>query len=120
MYTLVEAADQVEGSHSTEPDKEEECAICPTCGEIFKETGHKIILRTYTAQQSEATREEHAEKEDAVTQEPASLIILAETATNPMTEEKKDEIRNDDGDKDCTVKSECSHDIEMIEAEPQG
>ena len=48
------------------------------------------------------------------------MIILAEAATNPVTEEKKDEFRNDDGDKDCTVNSECSHDIEMIEAEPQG
>ena len=55
--------------------------------------------------------EEPVEKEDAATQEPSSLTILAEAATNPVTEEKKDEIRNDDGDKDCTVNSERSHDI---------
>ena len=64
--------------------------------------------------------EELPEKEDAATQEPTSLTTLAEVATNPVTEEKKDETRNDDGDKDGTVNSECSHDIEMIEAEPQG
>ena len=120
MYTLVEAAEQLEESNSTELGKEDERVICPSYGEIFKEVGHKIILRTCTAQQSEATIEEAAEKEGVVTQEPASLIILAEATTNPATEEKKDEIRNDDGDKDCTVKSECSHDMEMIEAQPQG
>ena len=118
MYTLVEAAEQLEESNSTEPGKEEERVICPTYGEIFKEVGHKIILRTCTAQQSEATIEKAAEKEDAATQEPASLTILAEVATNPVIEEKKDEFRNDDGDKDCTVNSEYSHNVEMIEAEP--
>ena len=120
MYTLVEAAEQMEESNSTEPGKEDERVVCPACGEIFMEAGHKIILRTCTAQQSQATMEEPAEKKDVATQEPASLTTLAEAATNPVTEEKKDEIRNDDGDKDGTVNSECSHDIEMIEAEPQG
>ena len=118
MYTLVEAADQLEGLNSTDPDKEDEQVIYPTCGEIFKKKGHGIIVRT--VQQPMSTMEEPTEEEDAATQEPTSLIILAEAATNPMTEEKKDEIRNDDENKECTVNSECSHDIEMIEAKPQG
>ena len=118
MHTLVEAADQLEGSNSTDPGKEDEWVICPACGEIFKKKGHEIIFST--AQQPMSTMEEPAEKEDAATQEPSSLTTLAEAATNPMTEEKNDEIRNDDGDKDGTVNLECSHDIEMIEAEPQG
>ena len=60
------------------------------------------------------------EKEDAATQEPASLNILAEVATNPVIEEQKDEIMYDDGDRDCTVTPECSHDIDIVEVEPQG
>ena len=63
--------------------------------------------------------EEAAEKEDVVTQEPASLTIRAEVAINPVTKELKDEIMYDDGDIYCTVTPECSHDIEIIEAEPQ-
>ena len=120
MYTLVEAADQLEGSNSTEPGKEDECVICPTYGEIFKETGHKIIMCTCTVPQSAPTTEENAEKEDAVTQEPASLNILVEVATNSVAEEKKDEIMHNVGDKDCTITPECSQDIEIVEAEPQG
>ena len=50
MYTLVEAADQLEGSNSTELGKEDERVICPTCGEIFKEVGHKIVIRACTTQ----------------------------------------------------------------------
>ena len=73
MYTLVEAADQLEGLNSPKPGKEDECVICPTCGEIFKETGHKIIMRTWIVPQLAPTIEENAEKEDAATQEPASL-----------------------------------------------
>ena len=93
--------------------------ICPKCGEIFKEAGHKIIIHTCTAQQSVPTIEEAAEKEDAATQEPASLTTRAEVATNSVIGELKDEIMYDDGDRDGTVTPECSHDIEIIEAEPQ-
>ena len=90
--------------------------IFPNCGEIFKKKGHGIIV--HTMQQPTSTREEPAEEEDAATQEPTSLIILAEAATNPRVEEKNNETRSDDGNKDCTVNPECSHDIEMIETEP--
>ena len=50
MHTLVEAANQLEGPNSTEPGKEEERVVCPTCGEIFKEAGHKIVIRACTTQ----------------------------------------------------------------------
>ena len=42
--------------------------------------------------------EEVSEKEDDVTQEPASLNILAEIATNSGTEEPRDEVIPDCGD----------------------
>ena len=112
MYTLVEATDQLEGSNSTEPRKEEERVVCPTCGEIFKEAGHKIVIRAFTTQQSAPTIEEAVEKEDVVTQEPASLNILAEVATNSGTKKPRDEIMPDSGDEDCTLTPECSHDTE--------
>ena len=48
MHTLVEAADQLEGSNPTEPSNEEERVVCPTCGEIFKESGHKIVIHAFT------------------------------------------------------------------------
>ena len=50
MHTLVEAADQLEGLNSTEPGKEEERVVYPTCGEIFKEAGHKIVIHAFTTQ----------------------------------------------------------------------
>ena len=110
MYTLVEAVDQLEGSKSTEPGKEDERVICPTCGEIFKEAGHKIIMHTCTAPQSAPKTEENAEKEDAATQEPTSLNILAEVATNSGTEEPRDEVIPDCGDEYFTMTPESSHD----------
>ena len=57
---MVEAANQVERSDPTEPGNEEERVVCPTCGEIFKEAGHKIVIRAFTTQQSEPTTEEVA------------------------------------------------------------
>ena len=115
MYTLVEAADHLEGTESIDPDREEEQVMCPNCGEIFKKKGHGIVIRI--VQRSTPTREEPAEEEDAATQEPASLIILAEAATNPRAE---NEIRSDDGQEDCNMNPECSQDIEMMETEPRG
>ena len=46
MYTLVEAADYLEGTESIDPDREEEQVMCPNCGEIFKKKGHGVIVRT--------------------------------------------------------------------------
>ena len=94
---MVEAADQVEGSDPTEPGNEEERVVCPTCGEIFNESGYKIIIHAFTTQQSAPTtvegqvqldlrdggtpqeklqEKEAADEQDVVTQEPASLKII--------------------------------------------
>ena len=116
---MVEAADQLEGPNPTEPGNEEERVVCPTCGEIFKEVGHNIVILSYTTQQSAPTIEGATEKEDAVTQEPTSLNILAEVATNSEIEEPRDEVIPNCGDEDCTMTPESSHDIEVIEVEPQ-
>ena len=119
MHTLVEAADQLEGSNSTEPGKEEERLVCPTYGEIFKEAGHTIVILSCTTQHSTPTIEGAAEKDDTVTQEPTSLNILAEVATNSRIEEPRDEVIPDCGDEDCTMTLESSHDTKIIEVEPQ-
>ena len=77
------------------------------CGEIFNQSGYKVdIVRSFVTQQpiptvveeqgkpnwkdGEAPQEKLHEKEvwdeqDAATQEPASLNILVEIATNPGT-----------------------------------
>ena len=44
MHTLVEAADQLEGSNPTKAGNAEERVVCPTCGEIFDELGYKVML----------------------------------------------------------------------------
>ena len=119
LHTLVEAVDQLEGPNSIEPGNEEERVVYPTCEEIFKEASHKIVIRSFTTQQSAPAIEEAAEKEDVVTQEPTSLNILAEVATNSGTEEPGDEAIPDCGDEDCTMTSKSSHDTKIIEVEPQ-
>ena len=93
--------------------------VCPTYGEIFKESGHKIVIGAFTTQQFATTTGEFLEKEDVVTQEPESLNILAEIATNSGIEEPRDEVILDFMYEDCTVTLESSHDIEIIEVEPQ-
>ena len=55
---MVEAADQLEGSNPTEPGNEEERVVCPTCGEIFKESGYKILIHAFTTHQFAPTTEE--------------------------------------------------------------
>ena len=105
---MVEVGDKLEGPNPTERGNEEERVVYPTCGEIFKEAGHKIVIRAFTTQQSAPTTEEVAEKEDAVTQEPSSLNILAEVATNSRTEEPRDEVIPDCGDEYCTMTPEPS------------
>ena len=69
--------------------------------------------------QGKLHEEESSEKEDVVTQEPTSLNILTEVATNFGTEEPRDEDIPDFGDEDCTMTPESSHDTEFIEVEPQ-
>ena len=60
----MEAADQLEGSNPTEPINEEERVVCPTCGEIFKESGHKIVIHAFTTQQSAPTTAERQGQPD--------------------------------------------------------
>ena len=55
---MVEATYQLEGANLTEPGNEEERVVCPTCGEIFKESGHKIVIHAFTTQRSTPTTEE--------------------------------------------------------------
>ena len=62
LHTLVEVGDQLKGSNPTEAGNEEERVVYPTCGEIFKEEGHKIVIHAFTTQQSSPTIEEVAEK----------------------------------------------------------
>ena len=47
---MVEAADQLEGSNPIEAGNEEERVVYPTCGEIFDESGYKVIVRAFTTQ----------------------------------------------------------------------
>ena len=75
-------------------------------------------MHAFTTQQYALAMEEVAEKEDAVTQEPTSLNILAEAATNTGTKEPRDEVIPDCGDEDCTMTLESSHDTKIIEVEP--
>ena len=58
LHTLVEAVDQLEGSNPTKPGNEEERVVCPTCGEIFKESRYKIVIHPFTTQHSVPTTEE--------------------------------------------------------------
>ena len=69
--------------------------------------------------QGKLQEEEALEKEDAITQEPTSLNILAEIATNSGIVEPRDEVIPDFMDEDCTMTPESSHDTKIIEVEPQ-
>ena len=48
---MVEAADQLEGSNPVEAGDEEERLVCPACGEIFNESGYKVIVHAFATQQ---------------------------------------------------------------------
>ena len=51
LHTLVEAADQLEGSTPAEVGDEEERVVCPMCGEIFNQSGYKVIVCAFVTQQ---------------------------------------------------------------------
>ena len=55
LHTLVEAADQLEGSTPTEVSDEEERVVCPVCGEIFNQSCYKVIVRAFVTQQPAPT-----------------------------------------------------------------
>ena len=51
LPTLVDAADQVEGSTPGEASDEEERVVFPVCGEIFNESVYRVIVRAFVTQQ---------------------------------------------------------------------
>ena len=62
---------------------------------------------------------EVSDEQDVATQEPASLNILVEIATNPGVEEPEDEVIPYFMDEYCTETLKSSHDTEIIDIEPQ-
>ena len=52
MHTLVEAADQIEGSLPAEEGDELEKLVCPECGEIFSQSGYKVTVQEFMAQKT--------------------------------------------------------------------
>ena len=51
LHTLVEAADRLEGSPPAEDGEEEERVVFPVCGEIFNQSGYKVIFFSFVRQQ---------------------------------------------------------------------
>ena len=51
LHTLVEAVDQLEGSTPAEDGEEEERVVYPMCGEIFNQSGYKVIVCAFVTQQ---------------------------------------------------------------------
>ena len=50
LHTLVEVADQVEGSFPVEKGEELENVFFLACGEIFNQSVYKVIVRAFVAQ----------------------------------------------------------------------
>ena len=48
MHTLVEAAEK--GSAPDEASDEEKRVVCPVCGEIFNQSGYKVIVCAFVTQ----------------------------------------------------------------------
>ena len=51
MHTLVEAIDRLEGSPPAEDGEEGERVVYPVCGEIFNQSGYKVIVHAFVIQQ---------------------------------------------------------------------
>ena len=51
LHTLVEAVDQLEGSPPAKDGEEEERVVCPVCGEIFNQSGYKVMFHAFVTQQ---------------------------------------------------------------------
>ena len=47
LHTLVEVAYRLEGSPPVEDGEEEERVVFPVCGEIFNQSGYKVIVRAF-------------------------------------------------------------------------
>ena len=139
LHTLVEAADQVEGSTTVEASDEEERVVCPMCGEIFNQSGYKVIVRAFMTQQlvpaaveeqgqsdwkdGEAPQEQlHpggvVDKHGVDTQEPTFPNIPIEVATQIGTDELEAEIIPNFIEEVYAMTLESSQGIELIEMEP--
>ena len=140
MQTLVEAAYRLEGSAPTEDGAEEEIVVCPVCGEIFNQSGYKLIVHAFVTQQpipaaveeqgqsnwkdGEAPQEklqqrEVADKQGDDTQEPTFLNIPIEFSTQIGISELEDEIIPDFSEEVCAVTLEPSDGTKLIGMEPQ-
>ena len=58
LHTLVEAANQLEGSSPAQEDEEVEKVVCPTCGEIFSQSGYTVIVHAFETHKPAPTAEE--------------------------------------------------------------
>ena len=137
---MVEVADQLEGSTPTEVGDEEERVVCLVCGEIFNQSGYKVIVHAFVTKNPVPTAvEEHgqpdwkdgecpqeklqekevADEQDADTQEPASLNTSIEISTEIGIDEPEAKVIPDFVEEVCTVTPEPSQDTEPIEMEPQ-
>ena len=50
LHTLVEAADEIEGSLPDEEGEELEKVVFPACGEFFNQSGYKVTVCASVAQ----------------------------------------------------------------------
>ena len=64
MHTLVEAANQLEGSSPPEEDEEVEKLVYPTCGEFFSQSGYIVIVRAFETQKPAPAAKEEQEAPD--------------------------------------------------------
>ena len=63
LQTLVEAANQLEGSTLAEDGEEEERVVYLVCGEIFNQSGYKVIVHAFVTQQPVLAAVEEREQE---------------------------------------------------------
>ena len=140
LHTLVEEADQLEGSTPAEDGEEEERVVFLVCGEIFNQSGYKVIVHAFVTQQpipvvveeqgqpdwkdGEAPQQklqqrEVADKQGVDTKELASLNIPVEISTQIRRYEPEDEVIPDFVEEVCIVTPEHSQDTELIGMEPQ-
>ena len=65
LHTLVEVANQLEGSSPTKEDEEVEKVVCPACEEMFNQSGYIVILRAFGTQNPTPAIEEEQEAPNA-------------------------------------------------------
>ena len=73
---MVEATDKLEGSTPTEAGDEEERVVCPVCGEIFNQSGYKLIVHAFVTQQPiPASMEEQGQEAPKMDVRDAEMIL---------------------------------------------